>query len=219
MNRRFTRAHNTFNPLRSPGLLFMADGDGDGGGDPKDGKVTYVAPASQADFDRIISERLTRERTKIEARYEGFEGFKTKAAEHDAAAEAAKGEHEKALDAARKEGTAAGVASVTEAANARLVGAEARALAASAKFRNPALAVRNLDLAGIKVDAKGDVDAAAITALLAKLATDEPYLVDDGKGGKPKVDPTQGTGDDKTSKGAGGLAEARRRFGTPARTP
>lgn len=120
-------------------------------------------------------------------------------------------EHEKAVAAARAEGAADERAK----SHTQLVGAEARALAATAKFRNPALAVRSIDLVGIKVDDKGDVDGAAITALLTKLAKDEPYLIDSGNG-KPKVDQSQGQATGKTSKADDGRAEALKRFGKPA---
>lgn len=218
MNRRFTRARMSFNPFSVPGLLFMADGDDDkgggggggaddkGGDDDKGGKggkggSDWTPPASQADLDRIITERLTRERGK----FADYDALKAKAAEHDKALEAAKTEQEKAVDAARKEGAE----SVTSAGDTRFIGSEARALAAAAKFRNPALAVRSIDLTGIKVGADGEVDAAAITALLTKLATDEPYLVDDGKTGKPRPDGSQGP---REHSDATGVEAGRARF-------
>ena len=83
---------------------------------------------------------------------------------------------------------------------------EARALAAEAKFRNPALAVRAIDLTGVKVGDDGEVDADAIKAKLKTLSDAEPYLVDDGTKPAPKADPSQGGGggnDDGTSVSAG----------------
>lgn len=117
--------------------------------------------------------------------------MKAKAAEHDKALEAARTDQEKAVEAARAEGRTEALAT----ANTRLVSAEARALAAAAKFRNPALAVKAIDsdLASVKVADDGNVDADAIRAALTRLAEAEPYLVDDGKQ-VPRADPSQGGG-------------------------
>jgi hypothetical protein len=204
MNYRLTgiRGHLAYVPLPD-----VEDGQNGGAGDgAADKGVTdgagaeYKAPASQADLDRIIGERVARERAK----FADYGDLKTKAAAHDQALEAAKTEQEKAVDAARKEGEQ----TATERSHARLVGAEARALAAEAKFRNPAIAVRSIDLAGVKVGADGEVDAEAIKAALKTLADSDPYLVDDGKPAvvKPRPDLSQGGGgatDDKPSVSAG----------------
>lgn len=143
---------------------------------------------SQEDFDRRLSDRLARERGK----FADYDDLKKKAEAHDAALEAAKTDAEKAVDAARKEGES----TATTAANARIVKAEAKTLAAEAKFRNPALAIATIDLSDVKVADDGTVDEAAIKAKLTALATSDPYLVDDGKGGKPKPDKGQGGGGD-----------------------
>lgn len=155
-------------------------------GDPPKGDEPpkFEAITSQDDFDRRLSERLQRERGK----FADYADLKKKAEAHDKALEAAKSDADKAIDAARKEGESA----ATERANTRLVGAEARALAAEAKFRNPALAVRTIDLADVKVNEDGEPDAEAIKTKLKELAESEPYLVDDGKNGKPKPDKSQG---------------------------
>lgn len=145
----------------------------------------FTPPASQDELNRIIGERLARERAK----FADYEDLKRKAAEHDKAVEAARTEQEKAVEAAKNEGR-------TEAlsvANTRLVAAEARALAAEAKFRNPALAVRAVDLSGVTVNDDGAVDADAIKAKLKELSDAEPYLIDDKRGG-PRPDPSQGGG-------------------------
>jgi alanyl-tRNA synthetase len=118
---------------------------------------------------------------------------------------------ERAVKKAREEGAT----EAAERANGRLRNAEARALAAELRFRNPAKAVRLVDLDDVTVSPDGTVDAAAIKARLDSLAKDEPYLVDDGKG-RPKPDDAQGQSQGTPSKAAEGLAEARKRFGTPA---
>ena len=145
---------------------------------------SYTPPATQADLDRIISERLTRDRAK----YADYADLKRKAEAYDEALEAAKTAEQKAVDAARQEGEQ----TATQKANARVVRAEARALAATAKFRDPSDAVKFLDLTQVAVGDDGEPDSKALNVLLDQLAKDKPYLVDDGKGGKPKPDPGQG---------------------------
>lgn len=158
--------------------------------DPPDDQ--YKAPATQADLDRIIETRLARER----ARFADYDDLRTKAAQVDALTEASKTELERAVDAAKDETTEAERAK----SNGRLVAAEARALAAEQKFRNPALAVRAVDLSDVKVDDDGEVDMAAIKTKLKSLSDADPYLVDDGKV-RPKPDRSQGGGgtEDKPS--------------------
>lgn len=142
------------------------------------------ATFSQADVDRIVSDRLARQKSQ----YANYDDYKKKALEFDKATEAAKTEHEKAVEAARKEGHGDAISK----ANARLVAAEARAVAAAAKFRNPAIAPSLLDLSSVKVADDGTVDEAAVKALVEDLAKREPYLVDDGKGPRPSGDIGQG---------------------------
>lgn len=192
MTRRLARRHNPRNPFAAPGILFETEGDGGGGGtgdggDSKDkGGSDFQPIASQADLDRVVGARLAREREK----FADYADLKRKAEAHDKALEAAKTESEKAIDAARKEGESA----ATERANARLVSAEARALAAEAKFRNPAFVVRALDLKDVTVNDAGEVDAAAIKAKLKEVSDADPLLLDDGKGARPKPDGAQGGG-------------------------
>jgi hypothetical protein len=157
----------------------------------------FKAPASQADLDRIISDRLARER----ARFADYDDLKSKASQYDALAEASKTEQERAVETARTEATQA----EREKSNGRLVASEARALAAEAKFRNPALAVKAIELDGIKVNDDGTVDADAVKARLKALSDADPYLLDDGKA-HIRTDKSQGGGgaaDTKTSVAAG----------------
>ncbi len=168
------------------------------GNDPK----PWTPPASQEDLDRIISDRLARERSK----FSDYDDLRRKAAEFDKAQEAAQSEQEKAVNAARKEAAA----EATQAANGRLVAAEARALAAELRFRNPALAVRTVDLSAVKVADDGTVDADAIKAALSDLAKAEPYLV----GEDPPKPPPNGFGGgprktDTTTEATPGLGRLR----------
>ena len=157
-----------------------------GGDDPDKGGDKFNAITSQEELNRIVGERLARERAK----YSDYEDLRAAKAEYDKVLEAAKTEQERAVEAARNEGKTEALTT----ANARLVSAEARALAAEAKFRNPALAVKAISLDGITVSDDGTVDEKAIRDRLKELSDAEPYLVDDGKPGRPKPDPTQGGG-------------------------
>lgn len=169
----------------------------------------FKPPASQADLDRIISDRLARERAK----FSDYDAIKAKAAEHDKALEAARTDQDKAVEAARLEGRTEALST----ANTRLVSAEARAIAAEAKFRNPLLAIKAVDLAGVTVGDDGTVDTDAIKAKLKELADAEPYLIDDGKRPAPKPDPSQGNtgGSTATPSVARGRELYAARRGTP----
>lgn len=145
----------------------------------------FQPPTSQEELDRIIGSRLAREREKF-ADYEELKAIK---AERDQALEAQKSEHEKAVEQARREGET----SALERANGRLVAAEARALAAEAKFAAPALAVRALDLSDVKVGDDGTVDGEAIKAKLTELAESGAFVIGD-KRNPPRPDPSQGGG-------------------------
>lgn len=164
---------------------------------------------TQAEVDAIVKRRA--ERVAAE-KYSDYNDLRAKAKRLEEIEAANATDLEKATAAARKEGES----SATQAANKRLVNAEARALAAEARFRNPNLATKALDLSGVTVDDDGVIDASAIKALLADLAKDEPYLVDDGKTGKPQPDPSQGLGGGAPSGADLGRAEAARRFGPKA---
>lgn len=176
--------------------------DADKGADSDSGKdkgAEYKAPATQADLDRIVGERLAREREATKARYADYDDLKKDAEAHRAALEAAKSDAEKAIDAARTEGEKA----ATERSNQRIIKAEARTLAATAKFRDPADAVAFLDLSKVTVNENGEVDEKAISDQLKSLAESKPYLVDDGKKPAPKPDRAQGGSSSKGGKLSG----------------
>lgn len=132
---------------------------------------SYTAPASQADLDRIINERLTRERAK----YADHADLKAKAAELEQIKAANATEQEKAVKAAVDDALKV----ERQRSNSVLISAEARALAAAAKFRDPGDAVRFLDLTQIKVGDDGAVDQAAIKAALDTLGKEKAYLLAD----------------------------------------
>lgn len=92
----------------------------------------FTPPASQADLDRIIENRLSRERAK----YAGFDDLKSKAAEYDKLTEASKSDLEKATARAEKAeaelATARAVQLRTEVAAAKGLPAELAARLAGA---------------------------------------------------------------------------------------
>lgn len=84
-------------------------------------------------------------------------------------------EQEKAVKAAVDEA----VKAERQRSNSVLISAEARALAAAAKFRDPSDAVKFLDLGEVAVNDAGEVDKGAIQKALADLAESKPYLLAD----------------------------------------
>jgi len=146
-----------------------------------------TATFTQADLDRTLGERLSRERAK----FADYDDLKAKASRLAELEDANASELEKAIKAARDEGRA----EVTTAANSRLTAAEARALAAEMGFRKPAHAVRLINLAEVKVDADGEVDTAAVRRLLDDLVADDPLLLAVPDDGRPKGNVDQGPRD------------------------
>lgn len=143
---------------------------------------------SQEDVNRIVADRVARTQQK----YADYDDLKAAAAELNKVRDASRTDMERAVEAARKEGAQA----ATATANSRLVKAEARALAASAKFRDPSDAVAFLgDLSAVKVDAQGEVDTASLERALTDLAKAKPYLLAEEPPSRPTGDPGQGPRD------------------------
>lgn len=169
-----------------------ASGTDDKGGAGNGGTGGYTPPATQEDLDRIIESRLNREKSK----YSDYDDLKAKASRLDELEAANATDLEKAVKKARDEATN----EVTAATNRLLVQAEVRALAAAAKFRDPADAVTQLagKLADVSVEIKDGVavvDSAKAKALVDELATSKSYLVDLGDGGNGVVPGAGATGD------------------------
>lgn len=175
-------------------------GDGGQGGDGGDAGKTFT----QADVDRIIAQRLQR----ATAEYSDYAELKEKASQLDELQAQNASDHEKALAAARKEVRD----EVTGKTRAQLVNAEARALAAAAKFRDPGDVIAQLGakLADVAVDDDGLVDGVAVKELVEALAKDKPYLVETGDDGKHQVPGAGARGGDQvvTSPGIGTLRAA-----------
>jgi len=144
------------------------------GGAAPDGGHEFTPIASQADLDRIISERVTRAKSK----FGDYDDLKAKATRLGQIEAANATDLEKAIAAARAETTT----EITGRTNTRLVSAEIRAIAAELHFRDVSDALAGFgDLAAVAVDDAGEVDAAAVRARLDALAASKPYLLIDNK--------------------------------------
>ena len=137
---------NKFQPFMAP------DGGGDGGDGGEPGKTF-----TQADIDRIVADRLTREKAK----FADYEDIKAKAAKFDESQASAMTEQEKlktALDEAQAKGTKA-----VETANKRLISAELKVEAAAngVPADRIAAALKLVDTAEVVIDENGNVTGAS----------------------------------------------------------
>lgn len=117
---------------------------------------------TQADIDRIVGERLAREREK----YKDYEDLKKKAAEFDKIQEAQKSDLQKAQEAAKKAEEEKQKA--LAAANERLIKAEVKVVSTQLGIVDPDAAYALMDRSGVKVDDAGNVTGVkeALEALL-----------------------------------------------------
>lgn len=189
------------------------EGQGDAGtGNSPAG--TEGTPTAE-DFAKLQKAMLTERELRKDAEKRAREGLDHKAKREELEA-ASQSDLEKAVTRARNEGKT----EARTATNAMLIRAEARALAAEARFRSTA-DIALLDLSQVAVTEAGVVDAAAIRKALDELAENEPWRLDvennigdTGKPRPPKPDPSQGSGRTQAPSGAErGVAEAERRFG------
>ena len=124
---------------------------GQQGGEPQG--TTWTPPASQEELDRIVQDRIARERKK-------FEGY------------VPSDRFNQAITDAKSEGEREAAQRFTT----RLLQAEVKAGARGMGFHDPNDAIQQLgDLSDAVKD--GEVDADAVSKALTKLATDKPYLV------------------------------------------
>lgn len=132
------------------------------------------------DAGKQALDRMKQERKAAESRAKAAE------AELEKLRNASKSEQERAVDAARKEGES----EATKRANDRLLKAEAKALAAAAKFRDSGDVIAQLgsSLSQVPVDEDGEVDIKALKALVDGLAKDKPYLINSGDGSASAAD-------------------------------
>lgn len=178
------------------------EGDGDDGSEGGQ-QQQWAAPASQEELNRIIEQRLARERAK----YAGFDDYKAKAEKHDALEAELASETDKQVRAAREE------------ERAKLAGEFAPRLVREA-FKAEAKGVLTKEqLDGLLedynpsnyLDGGGDVDGEKIAARVAKFAPAKT----DGKTATRSVNLGQGNHQQATpSQRDIGRAAAQKRFGT-----
>lgn len=131
--------------------------------DTNDGGATFTPPATQADLDRVIEQRLARERSK----YADYDALKEKAAKFDQVDEATKTELQKALDAVAEKD--AKLAELPRQIRSQVV--RFASMATQKGFIDPEDALSGLP-SGIDL-----ADDAAVTTALEALAARKPHLV------------------------------------------
>jgi hypothetical protein len=134
------------------------------------------AAFSQADLDRIVADRIARERAK----YKDYSDLKSKAAEHDKAVEAQKTAEQRAQDEADRYKRHA------EELQGRLVRASIKAQAAAKEFADSDDAGGFLPAVEF-VNADGEVDTEAIDKALDELLERKPHLRKAEPGPRPPM--------------------------------
>lgn len=184
--------------------------DSGAGAEGAGGESNYTPPATQADLDRIIQDRLKR------AKPADYDDLKSKAAEYDKYKESSKTEQQKAIDAARAEGAQ----EVTGKFTTRIVNADIRATAATLGFSDPQDAIALFgDISKVEINDDGP-DAKAIKARLDEIAKDKPYLLKSSTDPKvvTKPRPVKGEESDADNKpGKSKAAAALRQLGAARR--
>lgn len=137
---------------------------------------------TQADIDRIVSERITRERQK----FADYNDLKSKAAKYEQTVASQQTETEKAVAAARKE---AETAVRAEMLRDRVLD-RVEALAAK-DFEDAEDAKLRLAGRADEFAPNGEIDSDAIKAALAALLAEKPHLAARGDG-RPRGDVNQG---------------------------
>lgn len=136
------------------------------GGGQQPAAQTSARTFSQEDLDRIIDERLKRERTK----YADYDDLKRKV---ETAEAAQKSEVEKLAEKAAK--AEARQKEIETTARERLIQAEARAVAAELGFLKPLHAVKLADLGKVTVGEDGSISG--VREALETLKKDSPELL------------------------------------------
>lgn len=153
-----------------------------------DGDPGFHAPRDQAEFDRMIGERLARERSK----FDGYDDFRAKAEQFDALEEQNKTELQRATEAATAADQRATLAEwrLVDQAIRNAVVAEA----AKANAIDPDEIVTLLDVDALTIDDAGMVTGA--DTAVANLLERKPHLVRPGN--QPRPDFDAGTRSDGT---------------------
>lgn len=164
-------------------------GEGTGNGEGSDGHATDGDNSqtgnktfTQADLDRVVNERLARERKK----YEGVDvkEYNRLKSEEDARVESQKTELEKAQDKLNKAELEKQQA--IDLANKRLILAEFKVKAKDANIKYVDDAYRLSDLSTVEVKEDGAIEG--IDAIIESLIKEKPFLLEDVKGGTGKID-------------------------------
>lgn len=116
---------------------------------------------TQADVDRIVGERIARERAK----FADYDELKSKV-------ESVKSDQERALEAARAEGES----KVREQFVSRIFQSEVRLAAKEFGFHSPEDAIAHFGDASQVVDDSGEIDVKAVEKRLGEIASAKPYL-------------------------------------------
>lgn len=212
-------------------LLFRPDGDTSGGqaGQPAGAQHTgnpnphagdaQPPPAggggqtfTQADLERILGERLAREREK----FKDYEDLKKKAAEFDKQQEAQKSDLQKAQEAAKKAEEEKRRA--LAAANERLIKAEVKVVSTQLGIVDPDAAYALMDRSVVKVDDAGNITG--VKEALETLLKAKAYLKAPSGGAANNAvgsasNPGAGNPPDQVE-AARKLAEERNKGGQPA---
>lgn len=182
LHRNFGPVAPTINEMRGIRFAVAEGDDGTGAGDASD-KGGYTPPASQADLDRIIQERVSR----AEKKYEGFDDFKAKAEKFDQFASDDGATPEQIAEAAREEGRSEIRAQLAEE---RVNNALKSALAGRAL--DPSVLVLGFDKKQFIKDGSADTDA------ITRWVTANSAEVKPGKA----ADPSQGGRDASATGGS-----------------
>ena len=156
-----------------------ADDKGTGdGGDDAGGKDEFKAITSQKDLDRVLADRLRRQKEQ----FKDYDDLKTKAAKFDELDAQSKTDLEKAQQAQADAETKAAAALAT--ANGRLIRGEVKGVAGGMKFidADDAYALVSSDpgkYGDITVDDDGNV--IGVKDALEALVAAKPHLVESGK--------------------------------------
>ena len=165
------RLFNGFTPYYN-----AENGGGEGGGG---GAKVEFTPEQQAELDRIVADRLARERKKAE-KFADYDEIKTKLSaleQAEAEREAAKLTETERLQAEKAEAEGKGTAALA-AANQRLINAEFKVLAREANVpaERLAAALKLADMAAVTVDDNGDV--VGVKEAVEALVSAHGYLVE-----------------------------------------
>lgn len=187
------------------------------GGSGEDDPKTF----SQEDLDRIVGERLARERSNAPKVPDDYEDLKAKAARLTELEAAGQSDLDKA-NARAEQAEAKAQQAETKAAEAesRATAAQRRQSvieAASAPIKVGEQEHRFVDPTVLPMFIPDDVDItdpAAVSTALAKVLTNRPYLAATGRTGVPNFEAGPRGNAPSKQGGDAGQAEADRRFGT-----